>query len=90
MNYSKNIKIEEHIVYHELDDEIIILDSRNGRYFALDGIGKYIFLAISKEKPIDSLIDELVNIYDVSKQELHSDIENFLLVLKKEDIISYS
>ncbi|GEM_PF-3515037 len=90
MNYSKNIKIEEYIVYHEIDDEVIILDSRNGKYFALDGVGKYIFLALSKEKSIDSLIEELINIYDVSKQELRSDIENFLLILKKEAIISYS
>ncbi len=68
----------ESVVFSELDDQVVMLDSRAGRYYELDAIGARIWMLLKDRLTLAQLRDALTAEYDVDDETCLGDLVNFL------------
>jgi len=90
MNIDKDFVFPSHVMFQEFDDEAIILDIRTQEHFGLNPISSFFLKNIQNGiKPLDIyalLLDE----YDVSPEQLRSDLNALLDSLLKHQLIEVS
>lgn len=87
MDLNTKIKIPQSVFIQEIDDETVILDTKTQEYFSINEVGKNIWDMISKTSSLQKILDELVNIYEVPKEQLKNDMINFLEALNQKGLI---
>lgn len=80
-------QIPDSIFIQEIDDEVIILDSNTQEYFTINQVGKDIWELLSKELTLEEVVTELMEIYDISKEQLETDVKNFIEALNQKGLI---
>jgi hypothetical protein len=83
MKYIQN----KDIITAEIDEEIVMLDIEQGKYFALNPVAKTIWELLSEEKDTKQLVDELLVIYEVDLETCLLDTAEHLTELVKLKII---
>lgn len=83
MKYIQN----KDIIAAEIDDEIVMLDIEQGKYFALNPVAKDIWELLANEQNMDELINQLVLIYDIDFETCRIDTQEHLTELIKLNII---
>lgn len=61
-----------------VDDEVVMMDSNDGKYYGLDPVGSMIWDILEKPVPFSSIIDILEEAYDVRRDQCQSDVLEFL------------
>lgn len=87
-----NYKLAENISWREIDGQILILDPRiNKKAHELSSIASYIWLAISNNKEIEQVKNELVDHYQSEQKEsdIKKDIDFFIDELLKLKLIHH-
>ncbi|WP_034765885.1 lasso peptide biosynthesis PqqD family chaperone [Rossellomorea vietnamensis] len=79
-------QVEGNIV-SDMGGEKVMLSISNGKYYNLGEIGGVIWDAIEKPLPIEELIDNLLNEYQVDRETCEQQVLSFLEMLLKEEII---
>ncbi len=62
----------------DLGGESVLLDPVSGRYFGLNEVGTRIFELLGKPRSISELVEVLVQEYEVDKEHLKQDVEQFV------------
>jgi len=88
---SKNLQIEisKDLVYQELDGEMVLLDMKSGQYFGIDEIGCRIWRMLEDKVPPVSIIEKLLEEYEVEKDLCRQQVVTFLEKLEHNNLISY-
>lgn len=82
------MKINPYVRTVDEDGEKVLFDTKRGLFYGIDEIGADIWSGIESGLDMDALIVLLQHKYaDVSKQQLHIDIENFITELKRSKLI---
>lgn len=84
------ITINPDVVMQEVEDEIVLLHVRTEHYFSLDDVGTTMWSLIQTHRHAEDILTALLDIYDVSEEELAHDLDNFLKALEARDLISIS
>ena len=71
-----------------VDDELIMMDDKTGNYFSLNSVGKTIWELLDKPTSYEALLDKLMVIYNVSKEQCIEDIKPFLNNLIEKNLLS--
>ncbi len=71
----------------ELDGETVILDINSGMYSGLDPVGTTIWNLLEKEVTFSQIVAEILDNYDVSKEQCIKDLIDFLNDLEKNGLI---
>jgi Coenzyme PQQ synthesis protein D (PqqD) len=79
-------QVEGNIV-SDMGGEKVMLSISNGKYYNLGEIGGTIWDAIEQPLPIEELIDNLLNEYQVDRKTCEQQVLSFLEMLLKEEII---
>lgn len=82
--YSKNPAIISKII----DDEQILLNTETGDYYGLNELGSAIWELINENNDLQSMVQTLLEDYDVEESVLKDDIETFLRALIERNIIN--
>jgi hypothetical protein len=61
-----------------VDDEVVMMDSNDGKYYGLDPVGSMIWDILEKPVYFSSIIDILEEAYDVRREQCQSDVLEFL------------
>jgi hypothetical protein len=62
------------VVFHDLDDEMVLANLDSGDYFALNEVGASIWRALSLHPSLDAAVQALLEEYEVPEAELRADI----------------
>lgn len=81
--YKRNLDL----ISADLDDDLVVLDVEQGKYFSLNPISKRIWEILEEEKSKEELVAILLDEYDVSSEECNRDVEIHLKELKKMKLI---
>lgn len=82
------MKVNPYVRTVDEDGEKVLFDTKRGLFYGVDEIGADIWSGIESGLDMDALIILLQHKYaDVSKQQLYTDIENFLNELKRNKLI---
>lgn len=85
------IKINPAVSYTEVHGEIILANMETGLYFSIGGTGKQIWEALLQGQETGKIIEALVEAYPaIDRQELRSDVGEFLNTLTDRKIIRIS
>ena len=68
----------ENIVFTNLDDNIVMMDVDEGRYFELPPVAARIWTLIEEQQTVRSICDALVEEYDISVETCQQDTLEFL------------
>jgi hypothetical protein len=82
-------QVEGNII-SDMDGEKVMLSINNGKYYNLGNIGGEIWDQIKEPKSIQSLINYLIDIYNVEEEECKDQVLSFLNKLLEENLIYIS
>lgn len=85
---SKQYKIVEDILFNQVGDEGILLHISSGTYYCLNEISVIFWLALSEAQSLDLVIDEVISEYEVERERVFEDLQNFIQDLSKLNLIS--
>jgi len=87
MNLQNNISIPATVFAQIVDNEMVILDTKNENYFGLDPIGTVMWEQLTQTGSIEKLYTYMLEHYDVEEIILKKDIEIFIQNLVKNRLI---
>lgn len=70
-----------------LDDEIVVLNMNDGKYYGLPGISGFIWRAIEEPIVVSAIVDDIVEQYEVSRESCEEDVLGFLRELSDAGLI---
>ena len=74
------------ITYREVDDSILVITPWDNAIHTVENIGKYIFENLIDGKNKESILDNIVNNYDVEKEIAKKDLDEFVSSLIEKEI----
>lgn len=82
------IESRDDVLFQVLDDEIVLLDMASGQYFGLNEVGALIWVLSKKGQSLGSIMQEILEKYEVAETELMNHVTPFLRELESEGLIS--
>ena len=70
-----------------LDDEIVVLNMNDSKYYGLNGIGAFIWRSIEKSGKVSTIVDAVLDNYEVDRESCEEDVLVFLRELSKSGLI---
>lgn len=80
-------KINDKIVYKEIDDKMVLINLESGFYYSLNELGRFIFSLMLDKMDSPGIIAEIGNRYDISGSRAEQDLQMFIESLEKENIL---
>lgn len=80
-------RIPEYVLARPVHDDIMILDSRDGRYLGLNGSGAIVWSVLAAGGSVDAAVDELATIFDVTREHAGSDVARLVEELLRLSLI---
>ena len=68
------VTIPKDVLFHTVDDEMVLLNLVNGKYFSLDDVGADIWSLIVEKGDLDAVHQSLIQQYEVNSQDLEHDL----------------
>jgi hypothetical protein len=70
-----------------LGDEIVMMNTDNGDYIGINGVGSDIWNLLNEPIRIDDLIKKITEVYDVTPEQGKIDIDIFLQRMLKQEML---
>ena len=88
MNIKSKVTLSKNVFAQEIDEETIILDSETQEYFSLNEIGKVIWSLLERNKQLEEIKAEMLDMYEVPADQIEIDLLNFIQALGAKRLIS--
>jgi hypothetical protein len=82
------IRISESLATSRLDDELVLLDSRTGKYFGLNPVGSRIFELLKELGQEEAVLAALVAEYAAPAERLKADLSAFIGTLRAKGFLA--
>jgi len=70
-----------------IDNEIVMLSLKNAEYYGMDKVGSRIWALLEKPQKFHSLIDQLLEEFEIDRLICESDTLEYLNALKEKNLI---
>jgi hypothetical protein len=81
------IRFSDKVSVSEVDDELVLLDSRSGTYFGVSAVGRRFFDLLAANQSSADAVAALLLEFDVSEEVLWVDIRRFLAEMKARGLV---
>src|SRR2546422_7400645 len=81
---------EEEIAAKVIDGETIMINLANGVYYSMDKVGALIWEMIEGKHTLEKMIATIHARYDVSREQVQTDIERLVAELLRENLVALS
>lgn len=75
------------VLFSEVGDNIVMMNADTGDYIDLEGVAADIWRLLETPMPIDALVERLVKLYDVDKDQCLAETTVFLADLHDDNLI---
>ena len=84
-----DFRLRDHdLVWREVGDEVIILDTRASIYASVNESGRVLWLRLAEGATLDDLVGELKREYELDSVDARRDAEAFLTSLRERDLLA--
>lgn len=87
ISLNTHVKVSNDQVSCDLAGEAAILDLKNGVYYGLDPVGARIWELIQEPMEVSCVVSQLLDEYDVDREECSQDVTTLLCELLQRDLI---
>jgi hypothetical protein len=70
-----------------LEDEIVVLNTNDSKYYGLNGISAFIWRSIEEPGKVSTVVDAVLDYYEVSRECCEEDVLSFLRELSDAGLI---
>lgn len=84
---TRRLFVVESVTHAELEDEVVLLDTRTGTYFSVDGVGIHIWELLRKGTTEELIVQRILREYDVEPDVARTDAHAFLGMLAERGLI---
>ncbi|MGC1105468.1 MAG: PqqD family protein [Candidatus Acidiferrales bacterium] len=77
----------KHVRYAATDQGVVFMNVANGAIFQSNPIGRMIWTRIKEDTPVSVIVDEIVERYGASRQEVDRDVHGYIEALKSNGLI---
>jgi hypothetical protein len=74
----KEYRLKDGIVYQDVGEEALFLNSETEEVFSLDAVAREIWLAVQRTNSVDGAVAEVLPLYKVDAETLRGDVEALL------------
>ena len=71
-------QIPAYIVWHDVEGELVLFDSRDGRHLSLNGTATIVWRSIARGEALAQITERLAADYDAPRNVLEADIAAFV------------
>jgi len=68
-------------------DGSVLINLESGRVFSLNGVGAKIWTKLEERLTFEAILDSLAQEYDISYEQLRTDLERFIYELEKKGLV---
>lgn len=87
---TSHVRINEGVVFRDLEGEMVLLNLKSGVYFGLDSVGTRIWHLLREPGPLRKVLDALVDEYEVAEGPCERDLLRFIGLLREKALIEVS
>ncbi|HEY9124561.1 MAG TPA: PqqD family peptide modification chaperone [Bacteroidales bacterium] len=81
------IEANKNIFFNRIDDEIVMMDEAQGKYYSLNPVASRIFEIVQQKCSFRQLLDQLLSEYEITEEECKTQTIVFLNDLKSKNLI---
>jgi hypothetical protein len=74
LSSASTVKREPSLVTSTLNDEVVMMDAESGTYYGLNDTASSIWNLLAEARSVETIIDQLVEIYEVERFECEHDV----------------
>jgi len=78
INKNQFFLLSKEVLSQEIDDETVLLDMKSENYFGLNYVGKRVLDIITTGANIDTIVQTLLEEFDVEENQLEKDINELI------------
>lgn len=75
------------LTWRELESELIVLDLRTSRYFAVNRSGMVLWRRLADGATMEDLTTDLVDAFDIPEEQAEADVASFLEFCRQRGLI---
>jgi len=87
LTLNTNIKILDTVFLQTVDDATILLDTTTEEYFSLNEIGAIFYEILQEEQNLGKVIDILKEGFDITEEQLKTDLFAFIKALEEKGLL---
>jgi hypothetical protein len=72
------VAIAPHIVWRDVEGDLVLFDAHTERYHALNGVGSFIWRRIGRDLPVSAILREAADFYAADAGMIAADVSAFL------------
>ena len=88
ISLQQKVTISPEVLSQEVDGETVLLDLESESYFGLDEVATRIWQLLKDGNKLQTVFDTLLGEYDVEEKQLEKDLQEHILHLVEEGLIS--
>ncbi len=82
------VAIPDSVLYQELEEEAVLLNMANQQYYGLNDVGAQMWRSLMEARNIAAAEDLLVDMYEIERPALRSDLETLVRDLLKAGLLT--
>ena len=86
---NQKLSISENALAQEVNGEIVILHFESEFYYTLNAVGSKVWQLLADSENVETIIQQLVQIYQVNENPLRRNLTTFIKKLVKEELLSH-
>ena len=87
MTLETRYRIPPTVMLQVVDDETLLYDSATGLFFSLNDVGATIWEVMNDYETLDDVLSELMEIFEVDRDQLEGDIFAFFTTLAEQNLV---
>ena len=87
---TSRVKINDDVLFQELQGEAVLLNLKSGVYFGLDPVGTRIWQLFAEHEVLSEVAQAVVAEYDVAEDKCSEDLLKLVDDLEKQELVSVS
>jgi hypothetical protein len=85
----RNFKISDDVAVSEINNESVILNLNTGIYFQTNELGSFIISQLDGYTSLDCVKSRIMQNFDVTDDQCHIDLLNFIEMLKEKNLLNF-
>jgi len=84
------LRIPKEVIFHEVNNEMVLLNLASGKYFTLDDVGTRMWMLITEHGQLKAIHQALLEEYAVESQQLERDLLELMDQLVTNELLQVS
>lgn len=80
--------VQDAVEWRRVEGEIVALDLRDSMYLSINASGTVLWPLLVDGTDQDTLVDELLDTYDIERPAAERDVDAFLSMLRERDLVT--